>query len=74
MKGDGHNTDRIIVRVNGNPVEIYRGLKVKHALIACDEELYRAAAKGDIFVRDGNGYLLDLEGALQDGSEIIAGT
>lgn len=63
--------DRITVTVNGNPVEIFQGMKVKHALIAFDQMLYAAAAQGRILVEDSHGFRIGLDGALSDGSRII---
>jgi hypothetical protein len=62
---------RITVRVNGAPVEIFRGMKVRHALIALDQELLRKAERGAIRIEDGRGYEVGLDGALQDGSELF---
>ncbi len=62
--------ERILVFVNGCPVRIYRGLKVKHALIACDESLYREALAGRIVIEDDLGFPVGLEGSLQEGSRL----
>lgn len=64
-------SELITVRVDGVPVEIYRGMKVRHALIALDYELLRKAEQGLIRVRDGSGYAVGLDGALHDGSELF---
>lgn len=64
-------SERITVRVNGAPVEIYRGMKVRHALIARDYDLLRKAEQGLIRVQDGNGYDVGLDGALQEGSQLF---
>jgi sulfur carrier protein ThiS len=63
-------SERIKVTVNGSPVEIFRGMKVKHALIAFDQKLYAAAAEGRILVEDSHGFRIGLEGALSDGATI----
>jgi hypothetical protein len=63
--------DHITVYVNGNPVKIYRGMQVKHALIACDERLYRAAVAGAIEIEDADGFPVGLEGALREGSRLF---
>ena len=38
--GRAMSEDRMTVYVNGQEVRIHRGMKVKHALIACDQSLY----------------------------------
>ena len=63
--------ERITVFVDGRPVKIYRGMLVKHALIACDYGLYKAAACGEVAVVDKHGFRLGLEGALQEGSRVF---
>ena len=70
MKDEGNKTEKISVRVNGKLVELYRGLKVKHALIALDQELYRAARRGDLIVQDTEGHFIGLDGALCEGYAI----
>ncbi len=67
MKDKGNKTEKITVRVNSNQVELYRGLKVKHALIALDQELYRSARRGDLIVQDSEGHIIGLTGALSEG-------
>ena len=63
--------DRITVYVNGRGVTLHRGMKVKHALIACDQSLYDAAEAGDLTVRDASGFDVGLEGSLRDGARIF---
>jgi hypothetical protein len=46
-------------------------MKVKHALIACDQSLYDAAEAGDLTVRDASGFDVGLEGSLRDGARIF---
>ena len=65
--------DKMTVYVNGQEVRIHRGMKVKHALIACDQSLYDAARGGDLSVRDANGFNVGLEGALHDGAKLYTG-
>ena len=48
--------DKMTVTVNGQQVLLHRGMKVKHALIACDQSLYDAAEAGDLAVRDAGGF------------------
>ena len=62
--------ETILVYVNNRPVEIYRGMKVKHALISLDQALYQKALAGEVPVRDENGFDLGLDGALGEGSKI----
>ncbi len=59
------------MRVNGVPVELYRGMRVRHALISMDYEYLWKAEQGLIRVEDANGYAVGLDGALQDGSELV---
>ena len=60
--------------VNGGKVSIYRGMSVKHALIASDQRLYEAAMDGLVRVVDDNGFVLGLEGALSEGARIYTRT
>jgi hypothetical protein len=62
--------ERITVFVNGEPVELYRGMRVKHALIALDQRLYQDAAEGGIVVEDQHGFRLGLDGALHPGTRL----
>lgn len=71
MFDESKSTERITVYVNGAPVELFRGMKVRHALIALDYECFRQAEQGQIRIEDGNGFSVGLDGALQDGSRII---
>jgi hypothetical protein len=64
-------TEKITVFVDDRPVPLYRGMQVKHALIACDQTLYQRADRGELIVVDRNGFRLGLEGALQEGSRIF---
>jgi len=63
--------DKMTVYVNGQEVRIHRGMKVKHALIACDQALYDAAEAGDLSVRDAGGFNVGLEGSLRDGAKLV---
>ncbi|MFB3924879.1 MAG: hypothetical protein ACE14T_02405 [Syntrophales bacterium] len=65
------NQEHIVVYVNDLPVEIYRGMHVKHALISCSHELYRAVLEGDLIVKDENGFPVGIEGSLCDGSRLF---
>jgi hypothetical protein len=65
--------DKITVYVNGNEVRLHRGMKVKHALIACDQSLYDTAVAGDLEVRDAGGFIVGLEGGLRDGAKLFTG-
>jgi len=64
------SADKMTVYVNGNAVELHRGMKVKHALIACDQSLYDAAEAGELAVRDASGFTVGLEGSLRDGAKL----
>ena len=63
--------EQITVFVDGRPVTIYRGMLVRHALIACDYGLYKAAACGEVVVVDSHGFVLGLAGAVQEGSRVF---
>jgi hypothetical protein len=65
--------DKMTVYVNGQQVLLHRGMKVKHALIACDQSLYDAVEAGDLSVRDATGFNIGLEGSLRDGAKIFTG-
>jgi len=47
-------------------------MKVKHALIAYDQSLYKAALAGEVRVEDENGFTVGLEGSLADGAKIFS--
>jgi len=64
-------SEQIGVYVNGQKISLYRGMKVKHALIAYDQSLYKAALAGEVRIEDSNGFAVGLEGSLADGSEIF---
>jgi hypothetical protein len=64
-------SENIDIYVNGQKIDLYRGMKVKHALIAYDQRLYKAALAGEIRVEDENGFTLGLEGHLADGAKIF---
>lgn len=63
--------ENIAVYVNGQKVVVYRGMKVKHALIAYDQSLYGAALAGEVRVEDENGFTVGLEGCLAEGARIF---
>ncbi len=58
------------VFVNDQKVTIHRGMSVKHALIAYNQDAYRAAAAGRAAVEDENGFRVGLEGGLSEGAKI----
>lgn len=63
--------ENITVYVNGRKIDLYRGMKVKHALIAYDERLYKASLAGEIRIEDENGFAIGLEGSLTEGAKIF---
>lgn len=65
--------EKMTVYVNGKEVRLHRGMKVKHALIACDQALYDAAEAGRLAVRDAGGFNVGLEGSLRDGAKLYTG-
>ena len=73
MPGTGTNgvNENIDVYVNGRKVNLYRAMKVKHALIAYDQSLYKAALAGEVRIEDENGFTVGLEGSLADGAQIF---
>lgn len=62
--------DTIEIFVNDRKISIYRGMQVKHALIAYDQDVYKAASDGIARVEDENGFLVGLEGALHEGARV----
>ncbi len=46
-------------------------MRVKHALMAYDESLYKASLAGEIRIEDENGFAVGLEGSLAEGSKIF---
>ena len=63
--------ENIDVYVNDQKISLYRGMKVKHALIAYDQSLYKAALDGEIRVENENGFTVGLEGHLAEGAKIF---
>ena len=63
-------SDKILVHVDDQPLELFRGMQAKHALISLDQSLCKAAAAGEIWLEDESGFRLGLEGALHDGARI----
>ena len=64
-------SENICVYINDRKIAVYRGMKVKHALIAYDERLYEAALAGEVRVEDQNGFSVGLEGSLTDGARLF---
>jgi hypothetical protein len=56
--------------LTGVPFKSIWGMKVKHALIAFDQEIYAEAMDGRIVVEDSRGFRVGLDGALADGARI----
>ena len=63
-------SEKILVHVDDQPLEMFRGMQGKHALISLDQSLYKAAEAGEIWLEDERGFRLGLEGALHDGARI----
>ena len=63
--------DQMTVYVNDRPVNIFRGMKVKHALISFDQALYEAAEQGDVVIEDSRGFEVGLDGSLREGSRLF---
>jgi hypothetical protein len=62
--------EKIIVYVNDRPVTLFKGMQVKHALIAFDQSLYESAAHGKLAINDANGFRVGLDGAVIEGSSL----
>lgn len=62
--------ESLTIAVNGRPVELHRGMRVKHALIACGDRLCTDCLEGRAVVRDENGFVVGLDGALYDGARL----
>lgn len=62
--------EQFIVYVNGEPVGIYRGMKVKHALMGLRYDLYKDCVEGRAVVRDENGFTVGLDGSLSEGTRL----
>lgn len=58
---------RIKVFVNGKPVHIFRGMKVKHIL---SHETVRGIREGEFIVTDAERHERGLEGSLADGEHL----
>lgn len=63
-------SDQISVFVNDTEVKLYRGMTVKHALIAFSAPVHQAVEAGDSFVVDQRGFRVGLDGSLGDGARI----
>jgi hypothetical protein len=66
--------ERVRVWVKEVLVEVYRGMQVKHALIAYDPAVYAACQRGELLVEDEHGFRVGLEGALHDGARFFVRT
>ena len=66
----GKKKERITVYVDGRPVQMYRGMTVRHALVSIESSLCAAVEEGRISVTDANGFEVGLDGALEDGSKL----
>ncbi|MCE5242522.1 MAG: hypothetical protein ABFD98_16115 [Syntrophobacteraceae bacterium] len=63
--------DHVVVSIDGKPVRVFRGLRVMHALIACDQALYNAVRDGRAHVEDERGCRVGMEGALTPGARFF---
>lgn len=62
--------EKIKVFVNGEEIEIYQGMQVKHALISYDYNVYKKCLKGEYIVLNEDGFEVGLEGALNENAKI----
>lgn len=60
----------IRIHVNDEPVALFQGMHVKHALIAYGHSSYEGVLAGELVVEDQRGFRVGLEGALSEGSRI----
>ncbi|MBT9129837.1 MAG: hypothetical protein DDT40_00445 [candidate division WS2 bacterium] len=60
--------NRIIVFVDDRELPLYRGMEVKHALIAYDMNIYQEAMEGKLKVVDEWGNEVGLSGAISEGN------
>jgi hypothetical protein len=62
--------ETLSVFVNGEPVGVFRGMEVRHALVAYDYSVYKACAEGRAVVKDEHGFAVGLDGTLRDGATL----
>ncbi|MDX5474858.1 MAG: hypothetical protein LPK00_04910 [Bacillaceae bacterium] len=55
------------ININGIPIELFHGAKVKHALLKTDEDLYKKVLSGKAIVQDQEGNETEINGAVGDG-------
>lgn len=63
-----HDSGRITVFVDDEPVRIWEWAKIRHALLRHSEQRYYGVRRGDETLTDAAGHRVDLEGALCDGA------
>jgi hypothetical protein len=63
--------ERFEVFVDNKPVEVFRGMEVKHALLAYDYATYEACREGRAVVLDRNGFVVGLDGAVEEGTQLF---
>lgn len=55
------------VLINGQEILLFRGAKIKHALLKKDPQLYKLVLQQQAEVRDQEGNHVDLQGAVAEG-------
>ncbi|MDE5414613.1 hypothetical protein N7Z68_14640 [Alkalihalobacillus sp. MEB203] len=55
------------IKVNDVPIEIFYGAKLKHALLKADEALYKKVKLGKAVIKDQEGNVTEINGAVGDG-------
>ncbi|WP_096156715.1 MULTISPECIES: hypothetical protein [Bacillus] len=55
------------ISINGMPIELFSGAKIKHALLKTDEKLYKKVVSGEAVVQDQEGNETEINGAVGDG-------
>ena len=60
-------TRRLTVYVEGEPRQLFLGLRVRHAI---GYRRARLVERGEAIVLDGDGHVVDLEGALYNGEQL----
>ncbi|WP_042224311.1 hypothetical protein [Oceanobacillus manasiensis] len=55
------------VHINDKKVQLFKGATLKHALLKADQHLYHAVKGNNAVIRDQEGNITDLNGAVADG-------
>lgn len=55
------------ITVNDQPIELFKGATLKHALLKVDEQLYKEVIGKKSVIKDQDGNVTDINGAVGDG-------